>query len=155
MALTRDFTDMIVTRGTGKKLSNDIAELTASMLEKANKIDSIVNVQDYGATGLGSTADQTAIQTVLDMAKNNGSVHCIIPDGVYWVTNRLTIYKNTRIQMGKNTVLLRKWAGGFFANGVSGDSFTGYTGNGNILVEGGTLDGNWAEYNDIRYLLWV
>jgi hypothetical protein len=70
MALTRDFTDMIVTRGTGKKLSQDIAELTASMVGKMNKINAVVNVQDYGATGLGSIADQTAIQTVLDMAKN-------------------------------------------------------------------------------------
>jgi polygalacturonase len=122
-------------------------DLSNQLAEKVKKGDISFNVKDYGATGLGSIADQSAIQTVLDMAKTKGSVHCVIPDGVYWVTNRLTIYKNTRIQMGKNTVLLRKWAGGFFANGVSGDSFTGYTGNGNILVEGGTLDGNWAQYN--------
>jgi hypothetical protein len=114
-------------------------------------VDIAYDVKNYGATGTGSNNDTTAIQTVLNLAKTNGSVHCLIPDGVYWITNRLTIYKNTKITMGKGTVLLRKWNAGFFVNGESTDTFTGYSGNGNIIIEGGTLDGNASEYPHITF----
>jgi parallel beta-helix repeat protein len=108
-----------------------------------------VNVKQYGATGTGSNNDTAAINTVLELASTNGSVHCYIPDGVYWITGRLYVYGNTKITMGKNTVLLRKWGGGFFYNGGKiGESFTGYNGYGNIIIDGGTLDGNWAQYGN-------
>lgn len=127
----------------------------ASLTERLNSMDvkfsnnkvAFGNVLDFGATGTGSNNDTNAIQAVLDIAKTSGAVHCLIPDGVYWITSRLTIYKNTRITMGKNAKLLRKGNVHFFINGTSTDNFTGYTGNGNILIEGGILESNLAEFN--------
>lgn len=43
--------------------------------------------------------------------------------------------------MDKGARPLRDHNAGFFINGRTGDSFTGYNGNGNITIEGGTLDG--------------
>ncbi|YCI76202.1 hypothetical protein M1D47_21830 [Bacillus sp. R1-10] len=43
--------------------------------------------------------------------------------------------------MDKGVWPLRDHNAGFFINGRTGDSFTGYNGNGNITIEGGTLDG--------------
>jgi polygalacturonase len=114
-----------------------------------------VNVKKHGATGTGSNNDTAAIQTVLDLAKTNGSVHCYIPDGVYWITKNLHLYSNTKITMGKKAVLLRKWNGGFFSNCFGTDVFPDYSGNGNIHIEGGTLDGNWAELNPTSKPTWT
>jgi len=46
--------------------------------------------------------------------------------------------------MDKGARLLRDHNAGFFINGRTGDNFTGYNGNGNITIEGGTLDGNFT-----------
>lgn len=54
------------------------------------------------------------------------------------------VYENTRVTMAQNCILLRGWAGGFFANGTPTDKFKGYLGRGNIIIEGGILDGNYA-----------
>ncbi|MCY8940241.1 right-handed parallel beta-helix repeat-containing protein [Peribacillus frigoritolerans] len=77
----------------------------------------------------------------------------IIPKGTYRLTDKLYLTKNTKIIMDKGARLLRDHNAGFFINGRTGDSFTGYDGNGNITIEGGTLDGNltarYKHYNAI------
>ena len=131
-------------------LSNQLSamntNLTTTINAKLSKWDMVCNVLDYGVDGEGKNTDTANIQKCLDFAKTYGGVTVVIPDGIYWVTNRLYLSANTRIIMGKNAKLLRKWAGGFFINVTSTDVIGGYNGKGNIVIEGGILDGNWADY---------
>lgn len=114
-----------------------------------NKFDILpqINVKNYGAKGDGvSLTDTLAIQTVLNLAKTNGSVSLVIPSGTYKITDRLIVYKNTKIEMFSDTILLRSYNAGFFMNGETTDVFTDYNGNGNIEIDGGILDGNIANF---------
>jgi hypothetical protein len=61
MALTRDFTDMIQSRTTGKKLSEDL-----------KKINGFINITEYSAIGDGVTSDQTPIVTAITDAISKG-----------------------------------------------------------------------------------
>lgn len=69
MALTRDFTDMIVTRGTGKKLSQDISELTSSVSSNTTSITDLQKKLVPMVTLL-PTADETTRGKIILM--NNG-----------------------------------------------------------------------------------
>lgn len=104
-----------------------------------------INVKDFGAIGDGVTDDSPAIQKILDRAPAEG-ITLIFPDGVYRIKKYLVVYANTHIVMSPRTVLLRGHGGGFFKNGKTGDMYKGYEGNGNIHIEGGTLDGNVLEF---------
>ncbi|AWD93049.1 tailspike protein [Bacillus phage vB_BceM-HSE3] len=104
-----------------------------------------INVKNYGAVGDGVHDDAPAIQQALRIAKTSGAVTVIIPEGTYLVRSRLIIYKNTTIKMTRNTIL-KRGSNSFFVNGETGDSYTGYNGNGNITITGGTLDGNTSVY---------
>lgn len=130
-----------------------------SLKERMNDFDSKVSgagdvyfpmytPQMRGAKGDGIQDDTPFIQGILDIAKTKGAVYCHIPKGVYRITGRLYLSKNTKLVMDKEARLLRDWAGGFFLNGRSTDSFTEYNGNGNITIEGGILDGNILKYNN-------
>jgi hypothetical protein len=61
MALTRDFTDMIQNRKTGKNLSEDM-----------KKVNGITNISEYNSVGDGVTSDQTAIVNALMDAYTKG-----------------------------------------------------------------------------------
>jgi hypothetical protein len=61
MALTRDFTDMIQSRTTGKKLSEDL-----------KKINGFINISEYNAVGDGVASDQIAIVAAVADAKTKG-----------------------------------------------------------------------------------
>lgn len=91
----------------------------------------------------GTTPTATAIQNVLDLALTEGQVKVVIPDGTYLLDKPLAIYKNTHLLMGKNAVLLRGHTAGILSNGKDKENiYSGYNGNGNILIEGGVFDGN-------------
>ncbi|PFR11233.1 hypothetical protein COK10_10820 [Bacillus anthracis] len=110
---------------------------------------SYVNVKwaEIGAIGDGKANDTPAIQKALDLAEAFGGVELFIPAGVYRIKSYLIVHANTKIRMSRNTVLLRSHPGGIFKNGYKGDMYTDYNGNGNIHIEGGTLDGNVLEFN--------
>ncbi|KUF22020.1 right-handed parallel beta-helix repeat-containing protein [Bacillus sp. G1(2015b)] len=66
-----------------------------------------------------------------------------IPPGNYTISEKLTIYKDTRITFSDGVYLAREdgFVGSMFVNGQSGDMFTGYNGHGNIKIDGfGELD---------------
>ncbi|WP_412676802.1 BppU family phage baseplate upper protein, partial [Bacillus pseudomycoides] len=132
-----DVPAIIAAKDTAEEAKRDVSVLQKNM----------VSVLSFGAKGDGVTDDTNAIQKALDLAKTLGSVEVIIPNGTYLITKYLIVYKNTNIKMQKKTTLLRGHSGGFFKNGNKGDVFTGYDGNGNITIEGGTLDGNILNYN--------
>lgn len=102
------------------------------------------NALTFGADPTGKKPSAAAIQKALDEIHREGGGQLVIPDGTYLIDKRMVVYENTRITMAHNCVLLRGWAGGFFINGLTTDNFSGYKGRGNIVIEGGTLDGNYA-----------
>ena len=121
-----------------------------SLLEKRS-LEMSINVKDYniGAKGdynianKSGTSDSAAIQKALNLAISRGGIAIFVPDGVYRLTSELVIYKNTKIFMSPNAVLFRDHKGYVFINGSRDDKTTGgYSGNGNIVIQGGTIDAN-------------
>lgn len=102
------------------------------------------NAINYGADPTGLLPSADAIQRALDDIHNEGGGELYIPSGTYLINKRMNIYENTKVTMADSCVLLRGWAGGFFANGIPTDNFSGYSGRGNIHISGGVLDGNYA-----------
>lgn len=108
------------------------------------------NIKDFGAVGDGVTDDTSAIQTVLDKAITEKSVKVFIPNGTYKI-KRLRLRKNTEIQMDQEAILLRNRDVAttetcpLFLNGEKGNNnyATGWNGDGNIKIQGGTINGNW------------
>lgn len=111
-----------------------------------NEQPDVIDISKYGH-------DSAAIQKGLNKAKTDGKVEILIPAGNYSMNETLHIYANTKIVMEEDTVLVRKHTDAFMSNGKAGDQFTGYKGNGNIIIEGGTLDGNVldADYGEYGY----
>lgn len=98
------------------------------------------NVQDYGATGNGTTDDAPSIQAAINAAAAVGG-WVIFPAGTYnCATLPLRYYGNVRYTMLPGAVLRRGAAGTLILNGDAAQSFGGYTGHGNIIIEGGVLD---------------
>ncbi|MCM3377727.1 right-handed parallel beta-helix repeat-containing protein [Bacillus licheniformis] len=106
---------------------------------------SFKNALSYGADPTGKTPSADAIQSALDEIHSEGGGWLVIPGGTYLIDKRMIIYENTRVTMAVDCVLLRGWSGGFFANGKPTDNFSGYSGRGNIVIEGGMLDGNYLK----------
>ena len=66
------------------------------------------NVKDFGATGNGTTNDAVAIQAALNAAATSGGV-VFVPQGVYVVGAKLTMYSSTTIRgTGFGSVLKAK-----------------------------------------------
>jgi parallel beta-helix repeat protein len=99
-----------------------------------------LNVADYGANGSDQLDDTKQIQTVLDMAKNYDESTIIVPDGVYLTTTSLKINSNTHLMLSDHAVIKRNGVFGPMLRNKTGGP--GYTGNQNIVIEGGTWDGN-------------
>lgn len=97
------------------------------------------DVRGWGAVGDGATNDAGAIQAAL--AGGNKLVY--IPSGTYLIKQSLRIQANTTIRMEMGTTILNdssnEWA---FVNGeLANPTYsTGYGGDGNIALIGGTID---------------
>lgn len=100
-----------------------------------------VSVYQKGATGIGLIDDTAAIQLCLDIAKEKGSVRIKFIDGSFRITKPLIVYPNTYLDLG-NARLLRGYNGAFLYNGEAGKNYEGYNAHGNIIIDGGVLDGN-------------
>lgn len=138
--------EIVVARGNYSTLAARLNDMVI-----AGKFQVGVMDKNYGAVGNGTKDDTAAIQKALDVAKLNVLAYGIevrIPPGIFRLTSRLTLWKNTTITMDKNTTLLRDHSAGWFINGVTGDNFTGYNGNGNIIIQGGILEGNINKWNN-------
>lgn len=104
-----------------------------------------VSVMDYSAKGDGTTDDAPAIQAALD--DKAGTI--VFPPGyTFLLKERIRISADTHIMAYGSTILrdtaathmVRNYREAAF-DGVN-DEFPGYTGHGNITVQGGTWDNN-------------
>lgn len=98
----------------------------------------IFNPRVYGALGNGTGNDATSIQAALDAAAASSvGGWVLVPSGTYMIGATLRIYGNTRLTLLPGAEFRRNYAGTMLLNGDSGQSLSGYTGHGNILIEGG------------------
>jgi hypothetical protein len=97
----------------------------------------MLNVLDYGAAGDGTTDDTAVIQGVLDIAAGGGTVY--IPAGSYSLTSTLFLRSGTTI-LASGAYLFGAGNHRLLANFRSTDNFPGYTGNGDIVIDGGVWD---------------
>lgn len=122
-------------------LDKPISNATRAELDtKIAKGDLVVNVKDVGATGDGVTDDASAISSAL----SGGNKKVYFPAGNYLVKSYLRVQANTEIELHPKAVILNALTTGesVFLNGIYGNSTyaTGYTGDGNIYIHGGTID---------------
>lgn len=104
----------------------------------------VFNVKQYGAKGDDSNNDSPGIQAALDAAFNAGGGQVIVPKGIYRHMDppfhirsnvRLTLLPGAEIHRYNDTGgVSMAW------NGDSGQNRAGYTGHGNIIIEGGVWD---------------
>ena len=137
------------------KLSETIPQISSNF----QALDEIlsrawIDIKSYGfgakgnynlSTGSG-TDDAPAFQKALDIAQNKtSSVTIFVPDGTYRLGSELRIYSNTAIILSPNATLVRDHAKYLMFNGVraadGGSPVSGYNGDGNIVIKGGTLTG--------------
>lgn len=103
--------------------------------------------QTYGAVGNGIADDAPAIQAALDAAYTAGGGWVIVPVGTYKVaTLPLRIRRNVRLTLADGALIQRGANGTMLLNGTSGQTLGGYTGHGNILIEGGVWDARATSY---------
>ncbi|WP_431784316.1 right-handed parallel beta-helix repeat-containing protein [Streptomyces chumphonensis] len=101
----------------------------------------IYNPREYGAAGDGVTDDAPAVQDALSAAFGAGGGQVLVPPGEYLLaTLPLRIYRNVRLTLMPGARMLRGADGAMLLNGDSEQDLGGYSGHGNILVEGGEWD---------------
>lgn len=105
----------------------------------------VINVKDYGAKGDGSTDDTTSIQNAINYRNLIGKGIIYIPDGTYIVTNIIRLYEGITLFMHSGAIIKRGNGAAdlrIFVNGeVGNDTYaSGYDGDGNISIIGGTID---------------
>lgn len=97
----------------------------------------IYNPLVYGADNTGATNAHTAIQDALNAARVAGGGWVLVPAGVYLIGATLRIYGNTRLTLMPGAEFRRNVAATMLLNGDADQALGGYTGHGNILIEGG------------------
>lgn len=100
----------------------------------------IFNPRVYGALGDGTGNDAVFINEALAAASAAGGGWVLVPSGTYMIGEILRIFRNTRLTLMPGAEFRRNYAGTMLLNGTSDQSLGGYTGHGNILIEGGLWD---------------
>ncbi|MFZ3595026.1 right-handed parallel beta-helix repeat-containing protein [Streptomyces sp. BH104] len=101
--------------------------------------------QDFGPTG--TTDDAPVIQAALRAAYDAGGGQVYIPAGVYLLASLpLRIYARTRLTLAPGAILRRAANGTILTNGDANQVMPGYSGHGNIIIEGGQWDCQAASY---------
>ena len=122
--------------------TDSISNLNNSFNQQVSLGKTFVSVKVYGAVGDGVTDSTTAFEQAL---ANNKCV--FVPDGVYKLTRRLDITKGIHLKLSPNAVLLRSHDDVLMTNWDTTSS--GYNGQGNIIIEGGTFDVNGDGFPDV------
>lgn len=141
----------------------DAADATADITDELTALDDTVtdhgqrlnwleqgrvhDVTTYGATGDGSADDTAAIQAALDQVRDDDGGVVVVPGGTYSIqSGPLRMYSHTRWSAAPDATIRRDYTGKLLINGDSDQDFGGYTGHGDLLIEGGTWDANGGAY---------
>lgn len=101
----------------------------------------IFNPKAYGAVGDGVANDAPAIQQALNAARAAGGGWVLVPAGTYKLaTLPLRIYGHTRLTLMPGTSFVRAAATTMLLNGDSDQTYGGWTGHGDIVIEGGVWE---------------
>ena len=104
-----------------------------------------ISVLDFGADDTGKKDAAPAIQKALDYAGEHSSdsvqVKVIVPEGTYSIGSCLWVHSNTWFYM-QGATLRKDFSGGCMIMNYRDDLGGGFNGSRNIIIEGGTLDGN-------------
>ncbi|EPH40330.1 right-handed parallel beta-helix repeat-containing protein [Streptomyces aurantiacus] len=117
-------------------------QVTAGRLQyMLERLSESITVTSYGAVGDGTTDDAPAIQAALNAVEKLGGGWVIVPPGTYLLAT-LPLRGNgyTRLTLLPGARFVRGAAETMFVNGDQGQGFGGYTGHGNIIIEGGVWD---------------
>lgn len=111
-----------------------------------------LDVTVYGADGSDTKDDSSAIQKALDYAKNTDeTIYVTIPAGSYYIEHTLIIYSNTHLCLDENALIIRTdETKAMLKNGLEEGSGEDYSRSSNIVISGGTWDGN-VTLNDDGY----
>ena len=104
------------------------------------KTSKTINVLQAGAKGDGQADDAAAIQKALD----GGSCKIVFPPGVYKIGKTLKVASKTWIKADKKTVIRFADGAGKDADSFMLTNIDPAAGNQDIIIEGGTWDGNNA-----------
>lgn len=89
-----------------------------------------------------------ALQAALNGVRDAGGGWVIVPSGTWDAsTLPLRIYGQTRLTLLEGATIRRAGAGTMLLNGDAAQNFGGYTGHGNIIIEGGVWDCRGTVYN--------
>lgn len=131
-----------VTKTVETAIEDNTKEITEKYNELYNKLSNqpTVSVIDFGADPTGKIDSAPMFQKALDLAKNGDGVHVYVPNGcTFKLGAPLILWGNTLIKAHGATLL--NYYGSYM--GVNGDGtveYTGYDGNGNIIIDGGVWD---------------
>jgi polygalacturonase len=121
--------------------------ISTVIIPESVKAESIVTIDAtvFGANGQDSLDDTKSIQQALDQAykKNGGLV--TVTDGKYLLSSSLKIGSNTHLKLSEETIFFRSKAyTPMIRNNTKGAKR--YSGNHDIIIEGGTWEGNSTQY---------
>lgn len=120
------------------------AAITHAPMRRQEPPQSLVSVSDFGAVGDRAADDTAALQAALDAAEGKT---LWFDDRTYVVSDVLTVRQGTTLRGNRGTTIMRKtgYHREILGNWERGDTTTtGHDGNGNIVVDGITFDGNAA-----------
>jgi hypothetical protein len=121
-----------------------VPKFVAPITNTGESSPAVFNVKQYAAKGDDSTNDSPYIQAALDAAFNAGGGQVIVPKGIYrHMDPPFKIRSNVRLTLLPGAEIHRyNDTGGVSMawNGDSGQNRAGYTGHGNIVIEGGVWD---------------
>lgn len=118
------------------------------VLEDVKKsLDTImVNVRDFGATGVGIIDDTRAFQEAFKLAYEKGSVNIYVPAGTYLIDGFIDLYSNTYVKFDAGAKIIKSdkaTTSYVFTCGREADKGTTGYGGGckNVTIEGGHFEG--------------
>lgn len=117
------------------------------------KVKSFDLVDNGKADSSGRKDCYSVFQKLLDKAKkysdrNDICIEIYIPSGNYTLKRGLKIYSNTRIICDDDVTISRCFNGGAIISTAPTSAY-GYNGAHNILIQGGTWDGNAANFGNV------
>jgi hypothetical protein len=97
-------------------------------------------VRDFGAVA-NETDSRAKIQNALNAARDAEGGTVYIPNGLWNISGGLRIYSNTNLILSPKAYIRKLFAGGSMLwNGDNGASYSGYSGQTNITISGGSWD---------------